>query len=291
MIVHIKPKKAALLFCAAAAAIAGIVCAVVSVAVCVNAPAEKAEECVEVPILMYHSVCINNKVNSEYCLPPEKFEGDLRYLSEKGYTAVFISEIADYAEGKGELPEKPVAITLDDGYYNGLCNVLPLLKKYDMKATVSVVGAYTEEYSRLGDTNPSYAYLSWDNIKYLARSGYFEIGNHTYSMHELSPRKGCGKISGESTEHYKTVLESDVMKLQNILRERCGITPDVFAYPYGEKSAESAAVLKEAGFRAALTCDERINKIVRDPDILFSLGRINRASHYSTAAFMAEYGL
>ena len=48
-----------------------------------------------------------------------------------------------YVNGIGILPEKPVMITLDDGCYNNLSDVLPLLEKYDMHAIVSVVGEYT----------------------------------------------------------------------------------------------------------------------------------------------------
>ena len=53
---------------------------------------------VEAPILMYHSVCVNDKVHSDYYISPERLEGDLKYLRDHGYTTVFISEIADYAE-------------------------------------------------------------------------------------------------------------------------------------------------------------------------------------------------
>ena len=253
--------------------------------------AETAEPPVEVPILMYHSVCRNDKVDSEYYISPEKFESDLRYLKEKGYTAVFISEIADYAEGAGCLPEKPVALTFDDGYYNWLTDVLPLLGKYDMKATFNVVGAYIEKESLAEYRSPAYSYLTWEEIAALHDSGRAEIGSHTWEMHTLDARKGCKKIKGETAAHYVEALTDDLTRLNDALRDNCGFMPVTFAYPYGEISKESVPVLQALGFRAALTCDERVNKIVRDPMLLFSLGRVNRAAHYSTAAFMQKFGL
>ncbi|MBQ6066056.1 MAG: polysaccharide deacetylase family protein [Clostridia bacterium] len=246
---------------------------------------------VDVPILMYHSVCVNDRVRSDYYITPEKFEGDLQYLKHNGYTAVFISELADYAEGKGELPEKPVALTFDDGYYNWLTDVLPLLERYDMKGTFNVVGAYAEKEAQAEVRSPAYSYLTWEEIKTLAESGRAEIGSHTWDMHELGARRGCKKMKGEAAGHYAEALTEDLSRLQTALKENCDISPATFAYPYGEISKESVPVLQKLGFRAALTCDERVNKLVRDPSVLFSLGRVNRASRWSTEAFMGKYGL
>ena len=261
-----------------------------------DAPGKEAseppgEEPVAVPILMYHSVCRNNRVRSEYYLTPEKFESDLQYLQKKGYTGVFISELADYAEGRGDLPEKPVALTFDDGYSNWLTSVLPLLERYGMKATFNVVGAYAEKEETAQNRSPAYSYLTWEEIAALHDSGLAEIGSHTWDMHTLGARRGCKKMTGESAAHYEQALTGDLSRFNQTLSERCGIMPVTFAYPFGEISRESVPVLQSLGFRAALTCDERVNKIVRDPGVLFSLGRVNRASHYSTAAFMQKYGL
>ena len=261
-----------------------------------DAPAKTAPDTPEdapvtVPILMYHSVCRNDRVDSEYYLAPEKFESDLQYLKGHGYTAVFISELADFAEGKGDLPEKPVALTFDDGYYNWLTTVLPLLEKYNMKATFNVVGEYAEKEGAAQNRSPAYSYLTWEEIAALRDSGLAEIGSHTWAMHTLGARRGCKKMAGESAAHYENALTGDLSRLNQTLSERCGFTPATFAYPYGEVCPESVPVLRSLGFRAALTCNERVNKLVCDPALLFSLGRIHRASHYSTAAFMRKYGL
>ena len=98
-------------------------------------------------------------------------------------------------------------------------------------------------------------------------------------------------MKGETAGHYAEALTGDLTRLNDALWDRCGFTPTVFAYPYGEISPESVPVLRALGFRAALTCDGRINRLVRDPAILFTLGRINRAAHDSTAAFMQKYGI
>lgn len=180
---------------------------------------------------------------------------------------------------------------VDDGYLNGLTAVLPILEETGMKATISVVGAYTEMSIEQNDPNPAYAYLTWDDIQTLAASGRVEIGNHTWAMHDLKPRKGTQKCSGESVESYQAALRTDLTELQTCLREKSGVTPTVFAYPYGCISPEALPVLKELGFQAALTCDERINTLTGNSDELYSLGRFNRPSGISTADFMFQAGI
>lgn len=242
----------------------------------------------EVPILMYHSVGYN-RVQSPYILTPEVFEEDMKWLSDHGYTAVFVSDLVHYVLHKTALPEKPVVITLDDGFLNNRTYVLPILEKYGMRAVVSVVGSFTESYALHPDPNPAYAYLTWDDISFLADTGLIEIGNHTYDMHAVGERKGCMKLASESVAAYSATLSNDLSKLQTLLTEKSGVTPTVFAYPYGAVSEEAVFVLQSLGFSAALTCGEKVNLLSpSNPEGLYHLGRFNRPSGESTQDFMAR---
>ena len=252
---------------------------------------ETAQRLPAVPILMYHSVCNNTRVQTDYRVSPETFENDLAYLQKNGYTAVFVADLIAYVYEGYPLPEKPVILTLDDGYLNNLTEVLPLLERYDMKATVSVVGEFSETFSVSPDRNPLYAYLTWEDIRALDASGRVEIGNHTYAMHEIGTRRGCMKLQGESEETYGKALTADLNKLQDALTQQSGLTPIVFTYPYGFVSEESLPVIRKLGFLAALTCYERINYITGEPEQLYRLGRFNRTPGISTDAFMKKIGV
>ena len=253
--------------------------------------AEAATALPAVPILMYHSVCDNPRVQGNYRISPEMFEKDLAYLQEKGYTAIHVADLAAYVYEGTALPDNPVILTLDDGYLNNLTTVLPLLEQYDMCATVSVVGAFTETFSETPDRNPLYAYLTWEDVRTLSESGRVEIGNHTYGMHEIGARRGCMPVQGESEDGYRQTLKDDLEKLQEALKTRSGVTPLVFTYPYGFISDASYPILREMGFLAALSCYERINYITGEPEQLYRLGRFNRPPHLSTKAFMEKVGL
>lgn len=244
-------------------------------------------ESVRLPVLMYHSVLKNPSAAGKYVISPDTFENDLKYLKENGYTSVLSGEIIDYVKNGGTLPEKPVMITLDDGYLNNLTYVVPLLEQYDMKAIISVVGSYTERFSAEADHNPNYSHFSWDDINTCVESGRIEIGNHTYDMHNQKVRRGAMKKRGESEAEYEQALSSDLMKTQELLKDHCGVEPRVFAYPYGAVSNASLDIITRLGFEISLGCGEEVNILTRgDVNCLYQLGRFNRPSGISTEKFM-----
>lgn len=250
-----------------------------------SAQEKNNEAPVPLPVIMYHSVYDGQP--SEYIVTPDQLENDLKWLKSNGYTSVSAKELIDYTQNNGELPEKPVLITLDDGHYNNLSVLLPLLEKYDMCAVVSVVGSYTEKLAYNDSHTDKYSYLTWEDISALIDSGRIEIGNHTYDMHSFNgARKGCSKLSGENEEEYHDILMSDLTLLQNEIKNKTGISPYVFAYPFGYISRESLPVIRECGFLVTLTCYEKMNYITRDPDSLLGLNRYNRSGFYSTEEYM-----
>ncbi|MEM5766829.1 MAG: polysaccharide deacetylase family protein [Bacillota bacterium] len=241
-----------------------------------------------VPILMYHSILKDPKRTGKYVVSPTTFREDMLYLKENGYTAVFISELIDYVYNGTPLPEKPVVITLDDGYLNNLTYVLPILEETDMKATISVIGAYSQRFSETLDPNPNYAHLTWKDIKTLYASGRVEIGNHSYDLHNGYDQLGVLQHRGESKENYCRRIAEDIGKLQTTLEAETGIVPQVFTYPFGQVCEDVLPVLRTLGFRAALTCFEKLNYITTDPECLFHLNRFNRPGNVSTKTFMQK---
>ncbi|MDL2258821.1 polysaccharide deacetylase family protein [Eubacteriales bacterium OttesenSCG-928-K08] len=249
--------------------------------------AAAAQEGIELPVLLYHSILPGTSNANKYSLTPELFESDMRYLKEHGYEAVLSSDLIAYASCQGDLPQKPVLITFDDGYYNNYLYALPILESYDMKAIISIIGAPAEQFSLVEDLTPSYSYLNWEQINELRATGIIEIGNHTYHLHTQSKgRCGVNRVSGESLGAHREALFADVGGLQAAFSTHCGFEPVAFAYPFGRRDEESHEVLKELGFLVTLTSYERLNTITRDPKCLYNLGRFNRPGGKSTAEYM-----
>lgn len=281
-------------------ALAGAMAAVMAVAAsgglalgviaAVQADAEaKVEDRIDLPIIMYHGLLKEEKRQGQFIISPNLFEQDLRYLQENGYTTVVIADLIAYVQDGKPLPEKPVMLTFDDGYYNNYLYAFPLLKQYNCKMVLSPIGRYTDEYTQNKDTHANYAHCSWDAVREMIASGLVEFQNHSYNLHSIdSGRKGAKKKAVESLVDYRTLLVEDVMKMQTRMREETGYTPTAFVYPFGAVSSESLPILKELGFQATLICESHINAITRDPECLYGLGRYRRPAKTGSEAFFKK---
>ena len=241
----------------------------------------------ELPIIMYHSILRDKNYTGKYVVTPESLEEDIKYLKEKGYKSVLPSELVEYAKGNKDLPEKTYMITLDDGSYNNLTYLLPILEKYDECALINIVGKYTESFSDSGDTNPQYSYLKWEDIDTLLNSGRIEIGNHSYNFHSQDKRNGAKINKNEDIDLYKRMFFADTKKTEDMLNINNKIKPIVYAYPFGAYSVESEDVLSQMGYYITLTCEEGINEI-SDLNSLKKLKRFNRSGFLTTYEFFKK---
>ncbi len=244
------------------------------------------EKSIPLPVVMYHGLVKDKKYQNKFFIDPKLFEKDLKYLKENNYTPILMENLIAYVDKDIPLPEKPVLITFDDGFYNNYLYAYPLLREYDMKAIFSIIGELTDKSSEIKDKNAYYSYLTWDEVKELSASGFVEIQNHSYDMHNNnSQRRGAIEKSGESKENYQLAMEEDIGKFQDKILEITGQKPTTFAYPYGYISKSSEEILKTMGFRSTLSCEEGLNYITKDPECLFHLKRVCRSPKKSSEDF------
>lgn len=259
------------------------------ISISINLSNQSTQTRIKVPIIMYHSILKDKKRNNKYVISPSQLESDILYIRENGYTTIFVSDLVSYVYDNVPLPDKPIILTFDDGDYNNLTYAYPLLEKYDMKAVISIVGSYTDTYTKSGETNPNYSYLRWSDIQFLYNSNRIEFGNHTYDLHKsFGGRNGAKKKSNETLENYKSVISQDILKLQDEFKSYIDITPSLFTYPFGSFCKESVPIIKDLGFKSSLSCTEGINYITDDSNCLFGLKRFNRSSRTSTSAFFKK---
>lgn len=128
-----------------------------------------------IPVLMYHAVGDDCWGEESLFVKPEELEKQLQYLSENGYETIFFEDLSHI-----EQYEKPVILTFDDGYDDNTEKLLPLLRKYDMKATIFLIaGAVGKPHK-----------LTRAQLTELVQSGLVSIQSHGWShrnMAALSP--------------------------------------------------------------------------------------------------------
>lgn len=262
--------------------------AALGAAAIITARAMPPEETVEIPVVMYHSVLKDEARHGKYVVSPAELENDLLYLKKHGYTTVLIQDLIDYTQG-GSLPEKPILLTFDDGYYNNYLYAFPLAQKYQCKFVISPIGRYADAFSETGETNAYYTHATWDHLKEMADSGLVEVQNHSYNLHaSKGGRLGASQKSGETDAQYEALLTEDLTKAQKAFEEHLGKAPEAFVYPFGAVSRTTPAIIRKLGFTATLTCREKTAKITRDPASLYGIGRYLRPSGMSTAEFFEK---
>ena len=115
------------------------------------------QDAADLPIIMYHHILKDSSRWGRYVIGPSVLEQDLAYLKEQGYETVTTEDVIAYVYQGTPLPEKPVMITFDDGYYSNYIYAYPLLKQYDMQGVLSIIGRYTDVYSETGEENANYS--------------------------------------------------------------------------------------------------------------------------------------
>lgn len=240
-----------------------------------------------VPIIMYHQVK-NNSFGKDV-ISPYEFESDLKYLADNDYHTITMSQLIDYVYGENELPNNPIILSFDDGYLNTYKNVYPLLRKYNMKIILSIVGKSADDFSKVDDTNINYAHLTWDEISEMEQSGLVEIQNHSYNLHKVhNGRYGCGQKDNESLSNYEKIITDDVTLFQERIESLTDCTPNTFTYPYGKYNDNTELILKKLGYKATLSCQYGVNLINHNPEKLYGLKRICRAHNEGIEKIIKE---
>lgn len=241
----------------------------------------------ELPIIMYHSFLKDPNSHGKFVISPEQFEKDIICVLEKGYTPISVKELLLYSEGKGSLPEKPIMITIDDGYYNNYLYAFPIIKKHGVKVIIAPIAKYSELYSAHDENNAYYSHITWQQGREMIDSGLVEFQNHTYDMHYTdNGRKGILKQKNESEENYKKILFADLYKAHNLIKENFGFTPSSIAFPFGYYSKEAEPILKELNYNISFSSTEGTN-IISPGSTLHLLKRYNRPNGKTSSDFFA----
>jgi peptidoglycan/xylan/chitin deacetylase (PgdA/CDA1 family) len=240
-------------------------------------------------ILLYHRVAAvtGGLARPTMNVPPERFAGQLEHLLGAGYRFATVGEAVDRARAGQPAPAKLAVLTFDDGYLNLHRNVLPVLRRLGVPATVFVATAFidsTEPFPfddwgrRHRRQAPPVAWqpLGWSHCRELEQSGLVEIGSHTHTHRNFKGRP--------------ELFSADLATSLELLERRLGPGPRSFSFPFGSvrrgfAGPELVAAAKAAGVSCSLTTEIEL----ADPRASqFGWGRLEVGTHDSGAVVAAK---
>jgi peptidoglycan/xylan/chitin deacetylase (PgdA/CDA1 family) len=164
-----------------------------------------------------------------------------------------LHDVVLFARGEKQLPRNATAVTFDDGYWDTLLNALPILKTYDIPATVFVT---THPHAaEIGNDAPL---LGQDGIRALSHEMLIDIGSHGATHRKLT-RLGANDLRSE--------LEDSKSYLETLTGKPCRF----LAFPKGRSNDIVRDAVRQTGYEAALTT---VHGLVRKGDDPFALKRI-----------------
>ncbi|MGD8934658.1 MAG: polysaccharide deacetylase family protein [Gammaproteobacteria bacterium] len=193
-------------------------------------PILAASHCV---ILQYHH--FSDSTPAITSVTPKQFDDHLDYLERHDFNVLPLRDVVEALESKQPLPDRCVSLTVDDAYISVYQNAFPRLEKRGWPLTVFV------NTEAVDQGIPSY--MSWDEIRELARQGItFENHGHGH-IHMIR------KHNGESDEDWRQRIIRDIRTAQRRITKETGTAPRLFAHPYGEYSPATLEIISDMGFR------------------------------------------
>ena len=245
---------------------------------------------IRLPVIMYHGILNDTKYQGDYVISPVQFENDLKKLLSESYTTVTVSDLVDYVYKDKKLPQKPIMLTFDDGYYNNYLYAYPLLKKYGCKAVLSPIAYYSAYFSETEEkVSATYFHCSWQQLSEMIQSGNIEVQNHSYNMHNEHGRLGLRRKQNEDNSTYEKLITDDIQTAQKLITDNLSVTPQAFVYPFGEFNDTTEKIIKKLSFRCSMICEEKVNIITKDKESLYKLGRFIRTDKMSSDEIFAKF--
>ncbi|UOO76767.1 poly-beta-1,6-N-acetyl-D-glucosamine N-deacetylase PgaB [Neisseria sp. Dent CA1/247] len=193
----------------------------------------------------------------------ERLTAHFNWLRDNGYTPVSFKQIEEARAGRGKLPPKPVLLTFDDGYISFYTKIYPLLKAFNYPAVYALVTGWLEvppggtiAYGK--KKLPRSAFITWDQVREMQKSGLIEIASHTHDLHHsvignpygsqfaaMFPAYRNGRY--ETKAEYEQRIRNDLQRSVDLIVKHTGTRPNVLVWPYGQFSQTAQKIAHSVG--------------------------------------------
>ncbi|MCY3913129.1 MAG: polysaccharide deacetylase family protein [Chloroflexi bacterium] len=215
----------------------------------IDRPVVAAPEPVVAPVLTYH-----------HTRGADAFRDHLTALLNEGLEPVSFDQLIAGIEGWATLPPRAFALTFDDGWLGQYHDALPVLLELRVPATFFVLPGF----DRHGQ-----GHMTIDQMREVRAAG-MTVGSHTLNHARLPSliRQNLGAAQAEV-----------VLSRADLERDVDGV--DYFAYPNGLYDDDVIQLVRDSGYRAAVTT---VSGMVHSLDRRFELRRVAANAWGSLAA-------
>jgi len=207
---------------------------------------------------MYHEIADLAESRSRLAVSPDAFAAQLDCLADAGFktmTARAASKVL--TQGDGELPERTIVLTFDDGYEDFHSRAMPLLAQHGFTATLFLTSGWVQDVGAGSTRRRPGRMLSWAQVTETALAE-IEIAAHTRWHPQLDQLPE--KLVWDELHASKAWLE-----------ERLGVPVPGLAYPFGYSNATVRRVAGEIGYEYGFAVSNRMASTSSD---LFALERL-----------------
>lgn len=178
-------------------------------------------------VIMYHRFGEDSYPTTSVSI--EQLDEHIRELQSGSYAVMPLTEMIDALRAGTPLPDRAVAITIDDAYRSVYDVAWPKFRDAGLPLTVFVSTAAVD--------NEAPGFITWDHLREMHQGGA-AIEAHTVSHLHMA--------DADLAEIRAEIVESTLRIASEI-----GTKPTFFAYPYGEASDAVKAAVSEAGYTVA----------------------------------------
>jgi peptidoglycan/xylan/chitin deacetylase (PgdA/CDA1 family) len=195
-----------------------------------------------VRILAYHRVVNARDV---LAVSPDAFRRQMEALLEFGSRIIRLDAALELL--LRAVPDYYVCVTFDDGYRDTLENAAPILRELGIPATVflptAMIDGRESFYWYRRGSPPA---LTWDGVSALIADGLIDVQSHSRT-HPRLPALADGQARDELAGSKADIERRVPYKVSS------------FCYPAGLYGPREARLVREAGYRGAVTCRSGLN--------------------------------
>lgn len=209
-----------------------------------------------IPVLMYHHILPKDGFITSSI---ENFEKQMKYLNDNGYKTLASDEFYMFKKGEYKAPKKSVFITFDDGWRDNIIYAYPILKKYNLRATIFLVTGWVNKASekkevftpskhntckKLVQTNPAKVIMNWNEVEKC--KDVFDYHSHTATHRDFY--------------YEKLSWQEDLALSYKTIKQKLGIEEKHLCWPRGNYDDKLVKLAQDIGYEMLYTTKRGVNK-------------------------------